>query len=302
MSGTVPKVTAAVRTASRGSLRPTRRAPEIRKPLKRDERGLPIPHVKNLVLRDTHQSRLQDYYYSTLQDDLMYMTYVHESARRPPPRAVRLAYDPEDPYTKNRHNPPVGGSQIGKKPPPPSSPQNVVQLERIQIHTMVKEAISSKSNLLGAIAAFRAISGENSQGGGVHTTDGVQIVRAVKTVGGWSRTGAPLGVKVDMKGPKMYDFLSTLVEFVLPRLREFNGVQLPGSSSNMQTPAGVSGVVSFGLPPEAMGLFPQIEVNLDSYPKSYGMHIHFVTNTEGQGAQNRARALLSGFGVPFIRK
>ena len=302
MSVMIPKATATIKAASRGSLRPTRRAPEIRKLLRRDERGLPIPHVKNLILRDTHQSRLQDYYYNSLQDDLMYMTYVHESSPRPPTRATRLAYDPEDPYTKNRHNPPVGGSQIGKKPPPPSTPQNVVQLERIQIHTMVKEAIDSKSFLLGAIAAFRAISGENYRAGGVHTSGGVQIVRAVKTVGGWSRAGTPLGVKVDLKGPKMYDFLSTFVEFVLPRLREFNGIQLPSSSSNMQTPAGVSGVVSFGLPPEAMGLFPQIEVNLDSYPKSYGMHVHFITNAEGQGAQNRARALLSGFGVPFIRK
>ena len=175
MSTTVPRASAAVRTAYRGSLRPTRRAPEIFKSLKRDERGLPIPHVKNLVLRDTHQSRLQDYYYNTLQDDLMYMTYVHESAPRPPPRAVRLAYDPEDPYTKNRHNPPVGGSQIGKKPPPPSTPQNVVQLEHIQIHTMVKEAINSKGNLLGAIAAFRTISEENPQGGGAHNSEGVRL-------------------------------------------------------------------------------------------------------------------------------
>lgn len=302
MSATLHKATATIKAASRGSLRPTRRAPEARKLLRRDERGLPIPHVKNLILRDTHQSRLQDYYHNTLQDDLMYMTYVHEPSSRPPQRPIRLAYDPEDPYTKNRHNPPVGGSQIGKKPSLTSTPQNVVQLERIQIHTMVKEAISSKSSLLGAIAAFRAISGENYQGGGVHTSEGVQIVRALKTVGGWSRTGAPLGVKVDLKGPKMYDFLSTLIEFVLPRMREFNGVELPSSSSNMQTPAGVSGVVSFGLPPEAMGLFPQIEVNLDSYPDSYGMHVHFITTAEGQGAQNRARALLSGFGVPFIRK
>jgi large subunit ribosomal protein L5 len=302
MSATIPKATATVKAAARGSLRPTRRAPEVRKLLRRDERGLPIPHVKNLILRDTHQSRFQDYYHNTLQDDLMYMTYVHESSSRPPQRPIRLAYDPEDPYTKNRHNPPVGGSQIGKKPSPPSTPQNVVQLERIQIHTMTKEAINSKSSLLGPIAVFRAISGENYKGGGVHTAEGVQIVNAVKTVGGWSRSGAALGVKVDMKGPKMYDFLSTLVEFVLPRMREFNGVQLPSSSSNMQTPSGVSGVVSFGLPPEAMGLFPQIEVNLDSYPNSYGMHIHFITTAEGQGAQNRARALLSGFGVPFIRK
>jgi large subunit ribosomal protein L5 len=100
----------------------------------------------------------------------------------------------------------------------------------------------------------------------------------------------------------MYDFLETLVEFVLPRLREFPGLVLPGSASNLQTPSGVSGVVSFGLPPEAMGLFPETEVNLDSYPKSYGMHIHFITSAEGLGAQNRARALLSGLGVPFVRK
>jgi len=51
-----------------------------------------------------------------------------------------------------------------------------------------------------------------------------------------------------------------------------------------------------------MGFFPQIEVNLDAYPRSYGMHIHFVTNAKGLGAQNRARALVSGFQVPFTRK
>ena len=51
-----------------------------------------------------------------------------------------------------------------------------------------------------------------------------------------------------------------------------------------------------------MGLFPQIEVNLDSYPKSYGMHIHFITNATGEGAQNKARQLLSGFQIPFARK
>ena len=83
---------------------------------------------------------------------------------------------------------------------------------------MVKEAISSKSNLLGAIAAFRAISGANKNEGGRHTSGGVEIIRAVKIVGGWVRQGVPLGVKVDLKGPNMYEFLGTLVKFVLPRL------------------------------------------------------------------------------------
>jgi large subunit ribosomal protein L5 len=270
--------------------------------LKTDERGLPIPHIKDLIVRDTHPCRLEDHYYASLQDDLMYMTYTHESGPRKPPRNIRLTYDPENPYTKNRANPPVGGSQIGKKPAPVCTPENVVQLEKVVLHIHVKEASTSRQNILGPMMVLRALSGETEKGGGRHSKKGVELVRAVKTVGGWSRKGSPVGVKVTLTGPKMYEFMSHLVEFVLPRLREFPGVLLPAGSSNMQTPAGVSGVVAFGLPPEAMGFFPQIEVNVDSYAKLPGMHMLFVTNAEGQGAQNKARALLSGYQIPFTRR
>ncbi|KAG2758034.1 ribosomal protein L5 [Suillus brevipes Sb2] len=294
---------AAVRVShSAQVVRPFRKPPKIRKFLKRDENGLPVPHVRNLIVRDTHPCRLMDHYHTTLQDNLMYMTYNHESGIPPSPRQIRLTYDPNDPYTKNRHNPPVGGSQAGKKPAPPTTSENVVRLEKIVINSMIKEALTNRSNLLGLIAAFRAISGDTEGGGGRPSSDGVQIVKGKKNVGGWMRPGIPVGAKVELKGPKMYDFLSTLVEFVLPRIREFPGIVMPPASSTMKSPSGVAGVVSFGLPPEAMGYFPQIEVNLDSYPKSYGMHIHFVTNAVGLGAQNRARALVSGFQIPFTRK
>ena len=191
---------------------------------------------------------------------------------------------------------------MGRKPAPLVTPENVIRLEKIQIHTMMKEAINNKSNLLGAIMALRALTGETYKGGGRHAVEGIQIVKGKKSVGGWIRPGIPVGVKVDLKGQSMYDFLGTLVEFVLPRMRDFNGVILPPQSSSANSPSAVSGVVSFGLPPSAMGLFPQIEVNLDSYPRTYGMHIHFVTNATGLGAQNRARALVSGFQIPFLRK
>jgi len=286
----------AVRAATQRS-RPIRK---IRK-LVHDNRGLPIPHV-DIIVRETHLSRLGEHYHNTLADDLLYMTYKHESGARPPPRSIRLKYDPEDPYVKLRHNPPVGGSQLGRKPAPPTTASNVVHLERIQLHTMAKDALVSRQNLLGPIMALRALSGETERGGGRRGSTGVQVVRGVKSVGGWVRPGLPLGAKVDLCGSKMYDFLGTLTEFVLPRLREFPGISLPPSSANLQTPAGVSGVVSMGLPPGAMGFFPQIEVNLDGYPKSYGMHIHFITNARGVGAQERARQLLSGFQIPFARK
>jgi large subunit ribosomal protein L5 len=232
----------------------------------------------------------------------MYMTYVHESGPRPPPRDIRLQYDPEDPYSKNRKNIPVGGSQLGKKPAPPSTAENTVQLEKIVLHIHHKDAITSRQNLLVPLMALRALSGETERGGGHHAKKGVEVVRAVKSIGGWTRRGAPVGAKVELTGPKMYEFLGTLIEFVLPRLRDYDGFILPAGSANMQTPSGVSGVVAFGLPPAAMNFFPQLEVNVDSYPRLPGMHLTFVTNAEGQGAQNKARALLSGFQVPFIRK
>ncbi|KII90831.1 hypothetical protein PLICRDRAFT_39433 [Plicaturopsis crispa FD-325 SS-3] len=278
-----------------------RRPPPIRKLLRRDDRGLPRPPVPILV-RETHPCRLADHYHHTLQDDLMYMTYKHEAGARPPPKEIRLKWDPNDPYTKFRHNPPIGGEKMVKKPLPPSSPYNVVKLEKVSLHTFQTDALTNRSNLLGAIMAFRALSGETQGGGGRHNASGVQITRGKKTVGGWIRPGIPCGVKVDMKGDKMYDFLGTLTEFVLPRLREFSGVTMPPASKTLESPSAVSGVVSFGLPPIAMALFPQIEVNMDAYPKMYGMHIHIITSTEGVGAQNHARALASGLQIPFSRQ
>ena len=275
--------------------------PIRRKPLKRDERTrLPVLPIQ-LKLHEFAASRYEDHYFSTVRDDLMYMSYVHEGPR-PPPREIRLRYDPEDPYSKYRKNPSVGGdAQIVRKLPPPSTPENVTRLERIQIHSMLKQAIGNKQELVGVIMALRALSGETEKGGGQHAVSGVQITKGKRQVGGWIRPGVPCGAKVELKGQAMYDFLGTLVDFVLPRLREFDGIPLPYAGSNLHKQSSVSGVVSLGLPPDAMQYFPQIEVNVDAYPRQYGMHIHFVTNATGVGAQDRARALLSGFQLPFTR-
>ncbi|KAJ6602248.1 60s ribosomal protein l7 [Mycena sp. CBHHK59/15] len=278
------------------------RPPPIKKPLPRNWRTrLPIPHV-NIVAREFAPCRLENHYYSTVQDNAMYMTYIHESAPRPPPRQIRLTYDPSNPYARFRHNPPVGGTQMGKKPPPPSTPENVIRLENITIHSFMKQAISSRSNLLGLIMAMRTITGETEKAAGKHAVSGVQIVYGKKSVGGWIRPGIPVGVKVELRGAPMYDFLGQLVEFVLPRLKDYPGIVLPPPSASDHSPSAVSGVVSFGLPPAAMNFFPQIEVNVDAYPRPYGMHIHCVTNATGVGAENRARALLSAFQLPFTRR
>nr|GAT56083.1 60S ribosomal protein L7 [Mycena chlorophos] len=278
------------------------RPPPIRKPLQRNWRTrLPIPHV-NILGRQFSPNRLEDYYYSAVQDNAMYMTYIHEAGQRPPPRHIRLTHDPENPYSKYRANPPVGGNQRGRLPPPADTPENVIRLDKIVVHSFLKQAVASRSNLLGLVMAMRQLTGETEKQAGRHKVGGVQVVYGKKSVGGWIRPNIPVGTKVELKGAPMYDFLAQLVEFVLPRLKDFPGVMLPPPSASEQSPSAVSGVVTMGLDPQALAFFPQIEVNVDSYPKSYGMHIHFVTNATGLGAENRARALLSAFQLPFTRR
>ncbi|KAJ6451577.1 60s ribosomal protein l7 [Mycena sanguinolenta] len=278
------------------------RPPAPTRPLKRNWRTrLPIPHTP-VVGREMSSCRLEEHYHATLADNAMYMTYIHESGPRAPPRDIRLKYDPANPYARFRRNPQVGGDKMGTKPPPVDEPGNVVRLEKVVLHSFQKQAIGSRASLLGLVMAMRVLSGETDKGAGRHGVSGVQLVHGKKSVGGWIRPGIPVGVKVELRGAPMYDFIAQLTEFVLPRLKDFGGVVLPPAGASTRSPSAVGGVVSMGLPPAAMQYFPQIEVNVDAYPKMYGMHIHFVTNATGTGAENRARALVSGLQVPFTRR
>lgn len=132
--------------------------------------------------------------------------------------------------------------------------------------------------------------------------DGVQVIKAKVGAANWKlREGMPIACKVELKGDAMYDFLQSLVDFVLPRMREYPGVPIaPFAGYNKSHLYGP--VVSFGFPPAAMGLFPQIEANIDSYPKLHGFHVYCKTNLKGDHAMMWGRNLLSGFRVPFYRQ
>ena len=71
--------------------------------------------------------------------------------------------------------------------------------------------------------------------------------------------GIPVAVKATLQGPKMWSFLSTLSEVVLPRVKDFDGIHYVQSEGN--------GSINFGFGPETMSLFPQIEGSpLASFP------------------------------------
>jgi large subunit ribosomal protein L5 len=108
---------------------------------------------------------------------------------------------------------------------------------------------------------------------------------AKKSIAGFKiRQGQPLGVKVTLRGERMYAFLERLFKLVLPRSRDFQGLPLSGFDG--------SGNYTIGLSEQLV--FP--ELNLDLVDKPRGLEVTIVTDT---GDQEKAKALLKKLGAPF---
>jgi large subunit ribosomal protein L5 len=113
------------------------------------------------------------------------------------------------------------------------------------------------------------------------------ITVAKKSVAGFkAREGAPSGIKVTLRGDRMYNFLDKLTSIALPRVKDFRGVPRRGFDGR--------GNYNFGLDEQLM--FP--EVSYDSIMKTHGMNISIVTNTEDD---KEAYVLLEKLGMPFAK-
>jgi large subunit ribosomal protein L5 len=98
------------------------------------------------------------------------------------------------------------------------------------------------------------------------------------------RKGVPIGVRVTLRGDKMYEFLERLINVALPRIRDFRGINDKGFDGRGNYTLGVTEQI----------IFP--EINIDKVSKIMGMDITFVTNAP---TDKEAFALLREFGLPF---
>lgn len=114
------------------------------------------------------------------------------------------------------------------------------------------------------------------------------IVYAKKSVASFKiREGMPVGVKVTLRGKKMYNFLEKLIVISLPRVKDFRGVSINGFDGH--------GNYNFGLKEQL--IFP--EVIYDDVAVIHGMNISIVTSTDDDV---KALKLLKLLGMPFERK
>lgn len=214
----------------------------------------------DIVLGPTSEPRTLAHYNHTLASDLLYLTYQHEQKIKVQKIPER---DPNNPYNLNRPPLPPRGGGVRRPVAQPTTHEHVPKLEKIVLHTYVKEANVNRQAILSAMALMRQLSGELEGGGGNKFSKGIEVSRSKKTANSYRITkDIPISVKVELRGEKMYEFISSLVEFVLPRIRDFSGITMPAPSASTTSPSAISGVVAFGLPPSAMSLFPQVSLLL----------------------------------------
>lgn len=154
---------------------------------------------------------------------------------------------------------------------------NVMQIPRITkvvVNIGVGEALDNPKALEAAVNDLTIITGQKPV-----------IIAARKAISNFKlREGRQIGVKVTLRGEKMWAFLDRLINVALPRVRDFRGIS--GDSFDGR------GNYTLGLTEQL--IFPEIQY--DKIDKVRGMEISIVTTAE---TDDHARELLSKFSMPF---
>ncbi|GAV24657.1 50S ribosomal protein L5 [Carboxydothermus islandicus] len=152
----------------------------------------------------------------------------------------------------------------------------VPKLEKIVINIGLGEALQNPKAVDAAIADLMAITGQKPI-----------VTKAKKSVAGFRvRQGATIGVKVTLRGDRMYEFMDKFVNIVLPRVRDFRGL----------SPKSFDGRGNYSVGLREQLIFP--EIDYDKIDKVRGMEVTFVTTAK---TDEEARELLRLMGMPFSR-
>jgi len=150
----------------------------------------------------------------------------------------------------------------------------VPRLEKVVINIGMGEAIQNAKAIDAAMQDLRTITGQQPV-----------VTRAKKSIAAFKvREGMRIGLKVTLRGSRMYDFVDRLINVALPRVRDFRGV----------SPKAFDGRGNYTLGLKEQLIFP--EIDYDKIDKVRGMDITFVTSAK---SDEEAREFLRLIGMPL---
>jgi len=150
----------------------------------------------------------------------------------------------------------------------------IPKITKIVINVGLGEAIANPKMLDSVVDELQLISGRK-----------VVVTKAKQSIANYKlRAGMKIGCMVTLRREQMYEFLDRLINFALPRTRDFKGVSSKGFDGRGNYSLGVREQI----------IFP--EISYDKIEKIRGMNITIVTTAK---SDDHARALLRHFGMPF---
>jgi large subunit ribosomal protein L5 len=157
------------------------------------------------------------------------------------------------------------------------SVMQVPKIEKICINKGIGAAVADKKMIDVGVEEISSISGQKAV-----------ATRSKKDISNFKlRKDQAIGVKVTLRGSKMYEFLDRLMNVALPRVRDFKGVSDKGFDGRGNYTLGVKEQI----------IFP--EIFIDKVTKINGMDITFVTSAQ---TDEESYELLKAFGMPFVIK
>jgi large subunit ribosomal protein L5 len=157
------------------------------------------------------------------------------------------------------------------------SVMQVPKIEKICINKGMGIAVTDKKLIDVALEEVTQISGQKAV-----------ATKSKKAISNFKlRENMPIGVRVTLRGDKMYEFLDRLMNIALPRVRDFRGVNNKGFDGRGNYTLGVKEQI----------IFP--EISIDKVNKISGMDITFVTTAS---TDEESFELLKAFGMPFANK
>ncbi|MCK6616199.1 MAG: 50S ribosomal protein L5 [Cyclobacteriaceae bacterium] len=157
------------------------------------------------------------------------------------------------------------------------SVMQVPKIDKICINKGMGVAVTDKKLIDVAVEEISAITGQKAV-----------ATKSKKAISNFKlREDMPIGVRVTLRGDRMYEFMDRLMNIALPRVRDFRGVN----------PKGFDGRGNYTLGVKEQIIFP--EISIDKVNKISGMDITFVTTAK---TDEESYELLKAFGMPFANK